>query len=607
MSALIESKLNSRYILITNNSQISSLFIDQPIQILQSKDLKQSQSIKCKVLAIDYSHFSENASWPKHDRLIIFIPNQQEHLDLSCMQNLHIHQFVSNSEFSIQNFYFQDEILSEDEQNESYLTLAQELNSEYEILKNDLEMKLNETRIDLMSSRQKIIDSNSRSESMRKILYAISMESETDLIENKLNELLPASSKATWIRIINQDQFAQFKIDLEQQLKSTFNYYKIAQRYLFFIKGDSKHFKKDDLQLFAKIKDVVEININREINYKQLILAEKILRTAFDKFNYPLAIINENYDVIQSNEAFNIYPAKNHSKCYELHFNLKKPCQGCKPGELFTLNDNGLNYEVNSRFIKSEASANNVNWIHIYKNTTEQKYFEKRLKQTVQIKELGIISSSIAHELNNPLGGIISYLQLIQMDLKSSQQDTNVLILQEINLMLETALRIKKIIEDLLIFSRIEQDKNKSELLLNELIKENLSLVELRLKNENIKIVNLTSDQQIRWSISKTLFRDSMHFIFNFFIERFRQYKKQSSQKTGLVEIKFSTDFFSQTHLANLALEFSCNCGHLADIEKSKDLSLLALSKLLADQKIILEIQQTKENWMSIIVIIPKS
>ena len=47
------------------------------------------------------------------------------------------------------------------------------------------------------------------------------------------------------------------------------------------------------------------------------------------------------------------------------------------------------------------------------RSITDEVRFERRILEASKLAELGTIGSSIAHELNNPLGGMLSYLQLI--------------------------------------------------------------------------------------------------------------------------------------------------------------------------------------------------
>src|SRR5690606_35954973 len=63
-------------------------------------------------------------------------------------------------------------------------------------------------------------------------------------------------------------------------------------------------------------------------------------------------------------------------------------------------------------------------------------------------KELGIITSSIAHELNNPLAGILAALDVLSMELEEGH------VLDEIKEMKNTVIRCKKLVETFLGFSR---------------------------------------------------------------------------------------------------------------------------------------------------------
>lgn len=610
MPTLNKTLSDFKYALISSDKALSTqIDLDKVIIFNSLPQINQLDHLQ--VVAVDYTFLINFADQFKDylkktdKKLIVIFENKDTVINIDQLSLIHFHKLLLRENFQMSEFYQQEDNLIFDQQNTTYLTMSNELNTEYEALRNELISKLNETRVDLINSRQKILDANNRSESMRKILFSISMETSIEEIELRLNELLPATTKATWIKIVPQDQLEQFKNEIDTQINTSYNFYKINDIYLFFIKGDSKSFKKDDLNLFAKIKDILEININRENNFSRLVLTEKIVRTAFENFNHPLAIIDQNYDTLQANAAFKRNQTSS-QKCYEVFFNRVTPCEGCHLDRKFSINYLNTIYEVDSRPIKNEYAKSKA-WINIYRNQTEKKYFEQRLKQTTQLKELGLISSSIAHELNNPIGGILSYLQLIMMDLPKNPSHEDLVLQRDIQSMIDTTLKIKKIIEDLLIFSRVPQNKERKLYSVADLISENLSLQELQFKSENIKVVNHTTKEPTVWLLSKSDFRDSLHFIFNFFIERIRIFRKNNAQKTGLVEIKFSSENTSQTHAEILTIEFLCNCGQLDLVEKAKDISLLALSKLLTDQKIIFEMNSFQENWITLKLIIPKS
>ena len=102
----------------------------------------------------------------------------------------------------METFLAADKHVQEDKQKKAFLELSGQLNIEYEKIKTDLERKIQFKKKHLMESRQKILDSNNRTEAMRKILFSLFQEFDLSRIETTLNELLPSSSKAVWIKII---------------------------------------------------------------------------------------------------------------------------------------------------------------------------------------------------------------------------------------------------------------------------------------------------------------------------------------------------------------------------------------------------------------------
>ena len=80
------------------------------------------------------------------------------------------------------------------------------------------------------------------------------------------------------------------------------------------------------------------------------------------------------------------------------------------------------------------------------RDITEQISMERQLAQTAQSKEMSIISNSIAHELNNPISGIISVLQTIIM----KQQTEDSTALKDLHEMLTAGQRCAKIINQFL-------------------------------------------------------------------------------------------------------------------------------------------------------------
>lgn len=568
-------------------------------------DLSNSVTSKIDILAIDLR--PQNLALQKFDFLsdarilfaqkIILIFDAGQLLPIDFFSIRQPDYLLQANELNFATFLKADEDLNQSQQDMIYLSLSSELNSEYEKLKTELESKISDHQKNLIESRQKILDANNKSEALRKILFALHQESDIARIETLLNELLPTTSNATWIKLILKSAQVDFESDLNKQLGLSFQFYELPEYLIYFIKGDQKSFKKADFELFQKIRDALILNLARSQNLSELLLAEKILTEAFKSFPHPLAIIDEDYSIVKSNPTFQKYPG---IKCYETLFNLKSPCLGCRFGQKFTIENTTQTYdkktfEVTSNSYSSKTNSKNI-WVHTYIDRTEELYLEQRITQNAKMKDLGLISSSIAHELNNPLGGIISYLQILQMEISKDSPLQN-----DLHEMVQTSFKMKKIIEDLLVFSRRPQIQSKSYESLKNIVAEFFAENELTFKAENIKIVQEQDAQDTQLELSKSAFKDSLYFIFQFFIERARNIRKLKQNFTGLVEIKFHQDSLKGT------LRFVGNFGPLENDYKLKNVQFLAIHKTLLDQGFHVELTEPDKTWVAIDITFTRS
>jgi histidine kinase len=112
---------------------------------------------------------------------------------------------------------------------------------------------------------------------------------------------------------------------------------------------------------------------------------------------------------------------------------------------------------------------------------------QAQLIQSAKMDSMGQFASDIAHEINNPLSGVLNNVQLINM-MAEQKKDLNIEDLRGILALIEeSALRCTKITGSLLSFSRASKGVFQ-ELLLNEEIEKVLALAEQELDLRNITI-----------------------------------------------------------------------------------------------------------------------
>lgn len=125
----------------------------------------------------------------------------------------------------------------------------------------------------------------------------------------------------------------------------------------------------------------------------------------------------------------------------------------------------------------------------IFKDLRPQIAAEKRLERTrmqlmqsEKLASIGKLAAGVAHEINNPLGGILMYSHLALEDLPMANPAC-----ENLQKVIEQAERCKKIVKGLLDFSRQRKPEITS-VQLNELIDETFQLVESQSVLQNIKI-----------------------------------------------------------------------------------------------------------------------
>ncbi|MNL11020.1 Sporulation kinase A [compost metagenome] len=108
---------------------------------------------------------------------------------------------------------------------------------------------------------------------------------------------------------------------------------------------------------------------------------------------------------------------------------------------------------------------------------------ERQILESAKMAELGTIGSSIAHELNNPLGGILSFTQLIKMDMKPDHP-----LYPDIVEMEAGVQRCKEIVQNLLGFTRTPNVDVEGDVSLKDVSMRALKIVELQTKSQGIDV-----------------------------------------------------------------------------------------------------------------------
>ncbi len=180
--------------------------------------------------------------------------------------------------------------------------------------------------------------------------------------------------------------------------------------------------------------------------------AKKEWEVAFDAIERPIVVLSRALKVQRANLAWASMAQTPVTQvvgrsCYEL-FGRTAACEVCPlasgkraPGPVEV-----SHRERTYQFVSYEA---NDSYVCLYRDTTEEKLLTRRMLQTEKLAAVGQLAAGVAHEINNPLGGILAFTQLMQRDPGRSAEDQE--ILKDVE---HAALRCKKTVEGLLKFSR---------------------------------------------------------------------------------------------------------------------------------------------------------
>jgi signal transduction histidine kinase len=131
-----------------------------------------------------------------------------------------------------------------------------------------------------------------------------------------------------------------------------------------------------------------------------------------------------------------------------------------------------------------EALAREISLIVIRKRAEEEKLrLQEQLRHADRLATIGQLSAGVAHELNEPIGSVLGYSQLIYKhpDLPSQ-------IKQDAEKIMKASLHAREVVKKLMLFARQTPPK-KIRVNLNRVVEEGLYFLESRCEKEGIKVV----------------------------------------------------------------------------------------------------------------------
>lgn len=195
----------------------------------------------------------------------------------------------------------------------------------------------------------------------------------------------------------------------------------------------------------------------------ELAVSRNKLEAFFDGIATPICIQDINYNIVSANYAarkFFELPENGLAgcKCYKEYFKRDRPCPECMAQDCLhtRLPFNSEKQVANApitfslNFYPIPVPAGNTPiFVEFFQDISRQKTLQDELIQSEKLAGIGTLVSGIAHEINNPLGGIIGTAELMLPELPEGSSAR-----EYANDIISYAQHAAEVISDLMTYSR---------------------------------------------------------------------------------------------------------------------------------------------------------
>ena len=264
-----------------------------------------------------------------------------------------------------------------------------------------------------------------------------------------------------------------------------------------FVGDDLEEVDGQQQELLFSIGHQIGITIESLQNVVRLMNSKELLQSVFDGITDVVILLDSKYRIKMVNKAFldqhglKLEEILNRSLA-DLPTQNSCPLKACKtplavlprsPVVEQVHDQDDKIYEVT--FYPQFSEQGEVHNVVCYaKNITEKKEVERRIQQTEKLVAVGQLAAGVAHEINNPLGVILCYTDII----KESNPD-NKEIMADITIIERHTENCRRIVADLLDFSRSRKSTiDKQYASINDIIENVLSMVRQQFMKKQINL-----------------------------------------------------------------------------------------------------------------------
>jgi PAS domain S-box-containing protein len=257
-------------------------------------------------------------------------------------------------------------------------------------------------------------------------------------------------------------------------------------------------FGSDETRLLEKLARDFTFGIMTIRSQKKRRRAEQALKIEHGKLQSVLNdmgesiyIVNKDLNIEFQNTIFIKYFGDHKGKkCYKSIYKQNDPCRDCLIPE--TLRTNSIQrketdlcrgnkyYDLTFSPLKEKVGTDKV--IVFIRDITEQKFLRAEAARAGHLASLGELAAGVAHEINNPITGIISIAEVVSDHFHKTGGDVELP-----SLIIKEGERIGKIVNNLLSFAR-DREEEHSPVHINNIFNDTFALTQKQISKDGIHL-----------------------------------------------------------------------------------------------------------------------
>lgn len=212
-----------------------------------------------------------------------------------------------------------------------------------------------------------------------------------------------------------------------------------------------------------------------EARTRELAVLEAQWALSLDAIEDPLAIFQPDGGVIRSNLAFQKRFGDHRERILE---EMKKARERGKRRH------RPLIIDKRSYRLRSHDTGDGTA-VCAFTDVTGEEALERRMRQHEKMVAMGQLAGGVAHEINSPLAGILSFAQILAREPGRSPDDV-----ESLEMIENAARRAARIVDSLLRFSRLPPQEEWARVDLGRVVEDARLLLEVQLRGNRISLIN---------------------------------------------------------------------------------------------------------------------